>query len=88
MGKNTLSMLETSESASAIRLNLVENSTPEAPLSQLPWDIHVKTDFGSVVFPKSGFIREALFLPEYEGETIQVTFDPPPDEYRSLLTDS
>ena len=42
---------------------------------------HVKTDFGSVIFPKSGHMHEDLFLPEYKGKTIQVTFDPPPDGY-------
>ena len=83
----TLSILESSRSpysdrtSSQIDLNLVENSTPDVPLSQLPWDMHVKTDFGSIVFPKSGYIEEDFFLPEHEGKTIQVTFDPPPDKY-------
>ena len=83
----TLAVLETyaptggyRSAISRIVLNLVENSTPEAPLSQLPWDMYVTTDFGSLFFAKieDGYRDEDFFLPEYEGETIQVTFDPPP----------
>lgn len=66
---------------SRIQLSPLDASTPDNFLDPFPWDMHVKTDFGSIVFPKggNGYIDEDFFLPEYEGETIIVTFDPPPD---------
>lgn len=87
----TLSLLETyapdggyREATSRIALNLVEANTPDDFLDPFPWDMHVKTDFGNILFPKieNGYADEDFFLPEYEGETIQVTFDPLPDKYK------